>query len=107
MAKAWDDRVISRWNSVMYDLCLEHVTINTRYSEVWQGMVTIPIIELYNEAEYWLSCYYEAGNCRCDDRFLGKEEYKIWLSEVGKLKRLIGYLSLFVDYDLTVEGEQT
>ena len=91
-------RIISRWNSVMNDICCEHVTINTKLSELeahkdyYEVRNGISVEWMIEEAKYWLSCYFEDGNARCDDRFYDKDCYKMWLSETGKLKRLIAKL---------------
>ena len=93
-----NQRVVNRWNKVMNDICCEHITINTRLSELENNKQYydiengIDVKWLLDESKYWLSCYYESGNVRCDDRFYGEEEYKSWLSESGKLKRLIATL---------------
>jgi len=105
-AKYWDNKVIERWNNIMYDIGCEHTTIATRYSEIFADRALISIKELYDEAEYWLSCYYESGNCRCDDRFLGDYEYKVWRSETGKLKRLLAFLDKHINTYLIVEYEE-
>lgn len=82
----------------MCDICLEYLSIGTKFSELEinkeyygleEGITTDWMIE---EAKYQLSCYYEDGHSRCDDRFLGEYEYKVWVSESGKLKRLISTL---------------
>ena len=93
-----NQKIVNRWNKVMNDICCEHITINTRLSELesnkhyYNVENGIDVNWLLNESKYWLSCYYEVGHNRCDDRFYGKEEYKSWLSESGKLKRLIAAL---------------
>lgn len=93
--KANNQKLVNRWNGIMNDIGCEFLTIGTSLSEletqkkyygVENGITTKWMLQ---EAEYWLSCYYEEGHCRCDDRFYGEEEYKIWVSETGKLKRLI------------------
>lgn len=56
------------------------------------------------EADYLLSCYYEEGNCRCDDRHLSKEDYKIWVSETGMLKRFINAYEPFIKDMICEEG---
>lgn len=87
--------LVKRWDNVMWDIGVEHMTIDTKLSELEDhkeeyGLEDgVDIVWMINEAEYWLSCYYEEGHCRCDDRFYSKEGYKTWLSESGKLKRLI------------------
>jgi hypothetical protein len=93
-----NQKIVNRWNNVMYDIGCEHLTINTNLSELethkdyYNTKNGISIDWMLDEAKYWLSCYYEGGNCRCDDRFLDEENYKIWVSETGKLKRLIAKL---------------
>lgn len=90
-----DQKIVSRWNSVMCFIGCEHVTIGTRLSELEEHKEYYEVVDgisvewMLKEARYWLSCYYEAGNVRCDDRLYDKECYKIWVSETGKLKRLI------------------
>ena len=88
-------KLVDRWNSVMSDIGCEHVTINTGYGELeyhkeyYDIEDGISLAWMIQEAKYWLSCYFEAGNVRCDDRFYSSDAYKMWLSETGRLKRLI------------------
>lgn len=95
--------IVNRWNSVMNDIGCEHITIGTRLSELethkdyYETNNGISVDWMLNEAEYWLSCYYEDGNVRCDDRYYSKDSYKVWLSETGKLKRLIAKLKKMDD----------
>lgn len=102
--------LVKRWNNLMNDLCLEYLTIGTTLSEIesdkkYYGTENgITVSWMLKEAKYWLSCYYETGHCRCDDRYLGKEEYKEWVSETGRLKRLISSLEKMED-DLVVKWE--
>ena len=58
---------------------------------------------MLEEAEYWLSCYHESGNVRCDNRFGDSENYKIWVSETGILKRLITRLEKMENSMMVVE----
>ena len=96
--KIYNQKIVTRWNDVMDDIGCEHVTIGTKLSELerhttYYGVENgISVGWMLEEAKYWLSCYYEEGNVRCDDRFYDKESYKIWVSETGKLKRLIARL---------------
>ena len=98
-----NQKIVNRWNSVMNDIGCEHVTINTRLSELeihkdyYEVESGISVDWMKNEAKYWLSCYYESGNVRCDDRFYGEDCYKIWVSETGRLKRLIAKLESMED----------
>lgn len=93
-------KLVNRWNSVMNDIGCEHVTINTRLSELEHHKDYYDVVDgisigwMYYEASYWLSCYYEAGNVRCDDK---EYDYKTWLNETGKLKLLIAELEKMED----------
>lgn len=90
-----NEKIVKRWNSVMNSIGCEHVTINTNLSELeshkdYYGTANgISLDWMIKEAKYWLSCYYEGGNVRCDDKY---EDYKTWVSETGMLKRLINTL---------------
>lgn len=98
-----NQKIVSRWNGVMNDIGCEHITINTSLSELedhkdYYGLPNGIFVDwMIHEAKYWLSCYYESGNVRCDDRFCGEDCYKIWVSETGKLKRLIAKLQSMED----------
>ena len=46
------------------------------------------------EAEYLLSCYYEPGHCRYEDRHENRSRY---VSETGKLKRFIAAYKKFLE----------
>lgn len=91
-------KIVNRWNGIMNDIGLEYLTIGTKCSELEYQKKYYTIEDgitigwMLKEARYWLSCYYESGNCRCDDRFESKHCYKIWVSETGRLKRLIAAL---------------
>lgn len=98
-----NQKLVNRWNSVMNDIGCEHLTIGTRLSELevhkkyYDIEDGISIGWMFSEAIYWLSCYYESGNVRCDDRFYSKDCYNVWLSETGRLKRLIAKLEKLED----------
>lgn len=102
-----NQKIVNRWNSVMNDIGCEHVTIGTRLSELesHKGYYDTPhgvsASWMLKEAKYWLSCYYEEGNVRCDDKHYDKDSYKVWLSETGKLKRLICKLEI-IDEDAMI-----
>ena len=103
-----NEKIVNRWDSVMNDIGCEHITINTRLSELETHKEYYDVVDgisigwMYDEAKYWLSCYYEEGNVRCDDRFYDKDSYKVWLSETGRLKRLIERLKKMED-EIVVE----
>lgn len=90
-----NEKLVKRWNNVMNDIGCEHLTIGECLSELdyyrtYYGVEKgISVEWMLKTAEYQLSCYFEDGNIRYEDRKLGEEEYKVWLSESGKLKRLV------------------
>lgn len=93
-----NQKIVNRWNSVMNSIGCEHITVNDRLSELeyHKGYYNvedgISVDWMLSEASYWLSCYYESGNVRCDDKHIDERNYKIWVSETGMLKRLIARL---------------
>ena len=97
------EKLVKRFNDVMDSIGCEYLTINTHLSELdskrdyYNLEDGISIAWLKNEAKYWLSCYYEDGHCRAEDRYESPESYKIWKSETGKLKRLIAFLEKYDD----------
>ena len=109
-------KVIKRWNDLMHTLCLEHEELpasaddDLRFSEIaredkreYYGVADgVTYGYLKNELEYWLSCYYEPGHCRYEDRLESKGCYKIWVSETGKLKRFIGALDKYDEDELVI-----
>lgn len=102
-----DNKIVKRWNSVTNSIGCEYLTINEELSELEERKEYYNIEDgisvgwMIEEAKYWLSCYHESGNVRCDDRFLDSENYKIWVSETGMLKRLIARLEK-LDYSMMV-----
>lgn len=101
--KIHNQKIVNRWNSVMASIGCEHITIDKVYSELESHKDYYDILDgisvewMISEASYWLSCYYESGNVRCDDRFINADCYKIWVSETGMLKRLIAKLEKMED----------
>ena len=77
---------LKRYNDIMYDIACEFSSIGTSLSEDTENW---NLRDMVAECDYWLSCYYESGNVRCDDRFEGPEAYKEWRHETGILKRFI------------------
>jgi len=98
-----NQKIVNRWNSVMNSIGCEYLTIGTTLSELEYHKEYCDILDgisidwMWEEAKYWLSCYYESGNIRCDDRFIDEDNYKIWVSETGMLKRLIARLEKMED----------
>ena len=112
-----DPKIVKRWNDLMWTLGLEHEELPTSadddliYSEAARERKHYGIEDgvtygyFKDELEYWLSCYYEEGHCRCDDRFLSKEDYKVWVSETGKLKRFIKALEKYDPDEMVIIWE--
>ena len=87
------DSAIKRYNDIMYSLCLEHLTIGTRFSEDTEHY---GITEMVEECEYWLDTYYEEGHLRGDMRYSDNpEERKAWRREKGRLERFINTYKKF------------
>lgn len=81
------EKIIERYNNMMFALCLEHVTIGTEYSEDTEGW---NLRDMVAEADYWLGIYNEAGTASGDMRYSDDpDERKAWRSESGKLRRFI------------------
>lgn len=80
------EKAVKRYNNIMFDICREHLTIGTRFSEDTDGW---NIRDLVAECDYQLSCYYEGGHSNADMRYGDTEERKAWRSETGKLERFI------------------
>lgn len=93
MKKVNMNSAIKRYNDIMYTCGYEHSTIGTRFSENTENW---NLRDMVAEADYLLSCYTESGHCRYEDRLLSKEDYKIWLSESGRLKRFIKAYEPFI-----------
>ena len=102
-------KICNRFDEVMNFIGCEHLMVadgegevydDRRYYDVQNG---ITLQWMVDEATYWLSCYYEPGHCRCDDKHDGKEGYKIWLAETGRLKRLLKSLKKYGDLNVCVE----
>lgn len=109
-----DPKVVNRWNDIMYTIGLEHEELPTssdddlRFSEIAserkyygvEGGVSYGYMK--KEMEYWLSCYYEPGHCRYEDRLEDEYCYKTWVSETGKLKRFIKALGKYDPEEMVI-----
>lgn len=98
-----NQKIVNKWNDIMECICCEYLTIGTRLSELetrkeyYQIEDGISVGWMLEEAKYWLSCYYESGHIRYEDKFDSEDGYKTWVSETGKLKRLIAKLETMED----------
>lgn len=85
---------VKKYNDIMETIGYEHNTIETRFSEdtkAWN------LRDMVAECDYTLSTYYEDGHCNADMRFSRyDDERKMWVSEVGKLKRFINHWKPYI-----------
>ncbi len=95
------EKAIKRYNDIMMDCGWEHGTIGTSLSENTENW---NLRDMVAEADYLLSCYYESGHCRFEDKFLGEDNRRIWLSETGKLSRFINTYKKFINNIAATEG---
>lgn len=83
-----------RYNDLMYDLCLDHLTIGTSSSEETAGW---NLRDMISEAQYQLDLYYEESSLANEMRYSdNSEERAIWKSESGMLRRFIKAYQPFV-----------
>lgn len=91
-----------RYNSIMYGMGYEHLTIGTNLSE---GTDNWNLRDMVCECDYQLSAYYEDGNINADLRYSDDpNDRKAWASETGKLKRFIAAYSPFIKDMRCTEG---
>lgn len=80
-------RAISTYNNLMNDLCYEHLTIGTRYSEDTENW---NLRDMVAECDYILSTFYEEGHCNEDLRNSDYiEDRKMWKNYTSRLNRFI------------------
>lgn len=116
--KVLNPKIVKRWNDLVNCIGIEFEELpeSTDAKIPWSEIVSEK--KYYNiedgvtygwmkrEAEYWLSCYYERGHCRCDDRFGDPEYYKVWVSETGKLKRFIKAIAKYNLAEYVIDWEE-
>lgn len=91
------EKAIDRYNSIMWSVGYECSAIEEGHEFDGKPITDWTLRDMVAEADYILSCYYESGNCRCDDRFIDAENYKIWVQETGYLKRFIKAYKPFIE----------
>lgn len=95
-------KAIKRYNSIMYAMCMEHLTIGTRFSENTEGW---NIRDMVSEAQYQLDIHNDPDTMTGMMRYSVLEgERKEWRSEVGKLTRFINAYKPFIEGVECVEG---
>ena len=100
-----------KYNRLMFDLCIEHVTIGTRFSEDTENW---NLRDMVSECQYTLDCCYEEGNANQEGQYPDiwkytaddlmskrrydyvtrhneeqKEMHKSWLSKTRRLRNFI------------------
>jgi hypothetical protein len=86
------ETVRKRYNGIMYDLGLDHLTVWEKGSKAEEGSEAKGwnLRDMVAEADYQLGLYYEEGTLAGDMRYSDYEsERKAWRSESGKLERFI------------------
>lgn len=85
------EKAKKKYNEIMYSLCIEHLTIGTRFSE---GTENWNLRDMVSEMQYTLGIwsdegctpYIDAHNPYNGDH---EETYKEWISGLGKMRRFI------------------
>lgn len=88
------NKIVNRYNKIMNELCYEHRTIGTNFSEDTEGW---NVRDMVSEVDYVLSTYYEEGHMNNELKY---ECYNQWRKEVDKLRR---FIERFKDLALTME----
>lgn len=79
------EEIINEYNMVMFSICTEHRSINTRYSEGTEGW---GLKEMVEECEYWHGCYYEPYHAR-NPHYCHDDEIDDLMAERDMLKEFI------------------
>ena len=109
MIKKEFQKLCKRFDDVMDYVGLEHLETMNDSSEIYRerryyGIEKgITLQWILDEAEFWLSCYYEPGNVRTDDKHEGPEGYREWRAESGRLKRLADAIRKYGNLQVCVE----
>lgn len=84
-------KAVTMYNSIMFDICHEHVSIGTSLSEGTEGW---NLRDMVSEMQYVLDLWNDPESCAyCDahdeTQPAGKPWYKNWVSEKQRMKRFI------------------
>lgn len=88
-----------RYNNIMYDLGLDHLTIWEKGSKTEEGSEAKEwnLRDMVAEVDYQLGLYYEDGTLASEMRYSDYEsERKAWRYESGKLQRFIKAYEPFI-----------
>ena len=84
------DEAVKRYNDIMFDLGREYNTIGTNYTEDPEHRNKWNLRDLVSEMQYTLDVHLDPGCTPYIDAHSGdKDDYKVWASETGKMKRFI------------------
>lgn len=87
------EKIIKRYNDIMYDLANDHLTIGTFGSENLEGeprKEEWTLRDMVSECQYQLDLHLEGGTIYSEQRYSDHpEERKLWRREVGRLTRFI------------------
>lgn len=79
-------KIVKRYNNMMYFMCLEHLTIGTRFSENTEGW---NLRDMVSEAQYQLDLHYDEDTMTGQERYSKCDGGRQWRCEVGRLARFI------------------
>ena len=99
MKKVYDEKTkgevnmkaVKQYNDLMMDICHEHVTIGTRFSE---GTENWNLRDMVSEVAYVLDLWNDSGSiawldAHDDSQPADRPWYKDWLNEKARMKRFI------------------
>lgn len=93
---------VKKYNDIMENLGYEYSTIGTSLSE---GTEAWNLRDMVAECDYVLSTYYKYWHRNCEMRFSDDEdERKMWVSDVGMLKRFIKHWEPYINGMKCAEG---
>ena len=95
------EKIVKRYNGMMYFMCLEHLTIGTRFSEGTEGW---NLRDMVSEAQYQLDLHYDEDTMTGMERYSDIDGGKQWRCEVGRLSRFIAAYVPYIEELECVEG---
>lgn len=89
MIKKEYKKICKRFDGVMWDIGCEYLALSDGKSEIFSDRryynveKGVTLQWMHDEASYWLSCYYEPGHCRCDDKMTEKRDIRFGFLKLG------------------------
>lgn len=86
------ETAVKKFNDTMYAVCLEHITIGTRHTEVteYRNPNEFTVDDMIAEAKVWISEYGQFG-CRDISECWDKDERADLRKEKKKLERFVAW----------------